>query len=436
MDVTLLAFVIGCVSLGSVSFADPPASRLHMTPDLPEAYFLQGDPLRISCTLIYAHFRSPGDNAVLPSFFRDGQEILDTSTAVKVYEVGVASWVNSSLTIFSKEARPEHSGNYSCTTPLFHMDAQISVHVVEVTATNAELPATESVPHLDLKYRLYNYPTTDYSVSATCTDADGNAIGQHGSHGHRYRVGKALPDIVLRIASPTIRDAGAYQCSVQFESFYLDYSSLPRKFTFNLMPVYLYAGPKVVLRESQITVQGGDPLEVECDVTGYPLPDVIWRKNERELVVDDRVHLSEFRDVANSRLLITSLTSVDAAEYTCQAVNSVRPFQNSASVNVHVQLESTTQPTKPTIGTRTNTGRSYPHDRIRKLEKKVDRLIKMFESTTKGNNDNAAYTCQMEMAKILSVMDTIKDTVKDGFITTFTELAEIKEFRKRHSDNR
>ncbi|WAR07690.1 hypothetical protein MAR_017648 [Mya arenaria] len=334
MDVTLLAFVIGCVSLGSVSFADPPASRLHMTPDLPEAYFLQGDPLRISCTLIYAHFRSPGDNAVLPSFFRDGQEILDTSTAVKVYEVGVASWVNSSLTIFSKEARPEHSGNYSCTTPLFHMDAQISVHVVEVTATNAELPATESVPHLDLKYRLYNYPTTDYSVSATCTDADGNAIGQHGSHGHRYRVGKALPDIVLRIASPT--------------------------------------GPKVVLRESQITVQGGDPLEVECDVTGYPLPDVIWRKNERELVVDDRW--------------------------------SQRHSQQNPLL-VHVQIQ-------------------------------VDRLIKMFESTTKGNNDNAAYTCQMEMAKILSVMDTIKDTVKDGFITTFTELAEIKEFRKRHSDNR
>ena len=68
--------------------------------------------------------------------------------------------------------------------------------------------------------------------------------------------------------------------------------------------------PKVYIFKNQIVSSVGDQLEVQCSVTGFPLPSITWRKVDGRLPEDAVVS-------QNGSLLIGSLKTGDGGMYKC-----------------------------------------------------------------------------------------------------------------------
>ncbi|VDP49415.1 unnamed protein product [Soboliphyme baturini] len=67
----------------------------------------------------------------------------------------------------------------------------------------------------------------------------------------------------------------------------------------------------------------GDSLQINCDVYGYPLPNVTWKRNGEDWTnASDRVLFDSYNGVPNASLKISDLRFVDGAVYSCIATNS------------------------------------------------------------------------------------------------------------------
>nr|XP_053650237.1 hemicentin-1-like [Cherax quadricarinatus] len=69
--------------------------------------------------------------------------------------------------------------------------------------------------------------------------------------------------------------------------------------------------------ELTIAVVSGQPVSLECEVSGYPQPDITWTYENQELIPDDNVLIN------NNKLSIESVVVDLAGKYQCQVVNSV-----------------------------------------------------------------------------------------------------------------
>ena len=68
----------------------------------------------------------------------------------------------------------------------------------------------------------------------------------------------------------------------------------------------------------EVTVSVGDSLVLECYVRGAPQPVVIWFKDGIKIHMNDRVVLTESRQL----LVITEVTDDDGGRYDCEVANS------------------------------------------------------------------------------------------------------------------
>ena len=72
------------------------------------------------------------------------------------------------------------------------------------------------------------------------------------------------------------------------------------------------APPKVIAESNQYAILGNDATLI-CYISGYPTPQVLWRRNGSHAVIESE----------NKGLLeIKNTTKEDAGIYTCTAVNS------------------------------------------------------------------------------------------------------------------
>ncbi|XP_069673465.1 papilin isoform X4 [Periplaneta americana] len=74
----------------------------------------------------------------------------------------------------------------------------------------------------------------------------------------------------------------------------------------------------------------GSDISIPCDVDGYPIPQVVWYKDEQLLEANERIHITE-----NHRLLIERANGSDAGTYRCLASNQYG--QSSSSITIAVE---------------------------------------------------------------------------------------------------
>ncbi|XP_003371685.1 putative neuroplastin [Trichinella spiralis] len=78
----------------------------------------------------------------------------------------------------------------------------------------------------------------------------------------------------------------------------------------------------------------GETAELSCPVYGYPMPNIVWKRENEDLIVDykfnirmlvandsGRIHFESCNGIANGTLIIRDATYDDRASYTCVATN-------------------------------------------------------------------------------------------------------------------
>lgn len=48
----------------------------------------------------------------------------------------------------------------------------------------------------------------------------------------------------------------------------------------------------IVLPNDKVTYDVGSELSLECEVSGYPKPSVVWFKDGRQIQTSDRIHIT------------------------------------------------------------------------------------------------------------------------------------------------
>ncbi|XP_042230990.1 hemicentin-1-like isoform X2 [Homarus americanus] len=115
-------------------------------------------------------------------------------------------------------------------------------------------------------------------------------------------------DHVLNIPAVQEGDDGDYTCIAtnlagsKEETFHLQVLVPPKM-----------SGPEVL----PVAGVSGQPVRLECEVSGYPQPNVTWTYDNQQLIPDRTVHIE------NNKLTIERVTADLAGRYMCTAVNLV-----------------------------------------------------------------------------------------------------------------
>ncbi|OUC40202.1 immunoglobulin I-set domain protein [Trichinella nativa] len=79
-------------------------------------------------------------------------------------------------------------------------------------------------------------------------------------------------------------------------------------------------------------VQEGDKVELVCEVRGCPIPEVVWTKEGVAIKEDEMLTISRSGNVC--KLLIKEASSLDSAEFSCQASNTAGTCTTSCVLQV------------------------------------------------------------------------------------------------------
>ncbi|XP_047738049.1 peroxidasin [Hyalella azteca] len=154
----------------------------------------------------------------------------------------------------------------------------------------------------------------------------------------RYSV---LNDGTLMIKNAQGGDAGFYECRAINEMG--EVASRPAKIS--MTHQYRDNSPPVIIEEPQnLNATLGQRVELPCNVTGYPEPDVVWSKEGGFLQLSETtlVHV-------NNSLVFSSVQEHHQGVYTCQARNPLGQATAAAALRVTAPVRLTTAPVDQTV---------------------------------------------------------------------------------------
>lgn len=116
---------------------------------------------------------------------------------------------------------------------------------------------------------------------------------------------------ILSINNINVKDSGNYTCIVRNNAGVANFTSF----------MIVEAPPRWIVEPDDIEIQSGRDLKLKCEVSGYPLPHVTWRKLERP----EKENYESTRDMTshNGTVILSSASESDAGEYECTASNGV-----------------------------------------------------------------------------------------------------------------
>lgn len=85
--------------------------------------------------------------------------------------------------------------------------------------------------------------------------------------------------------------------------------------------------PSVTINPPTKTYQAGNNVSIECQVTGFPIPSLMWYKNGLQLGLSERISTNK-----DGVLFIRNAQLLDAGEYECAVWNIAGQSQASATL--------------------------------------------------------------------------------------------------------
>ena len=230
----------------------------------------------------------------------------------------------------------EQAGLYTCHT---------SNHLTRESVVSPQPVNLTILPEEDLhKPRLLMEPSTEYrpllgdNLTIPCS-ASGSPkptiIWEHEAfNSHPVLVEQTGPRELLQLSSVSQNSSGQYTCKI-----------------------WNYRGRKI-LRKTLVSVAEkpsaeissfsrdphleGDPLELYCQVGGFPIPDVYWIVNGKRRY-KGKNHGAETKLSESGKLLIRQLKLDDAGIYQCFAENDVATVYDAVLVRVVPNIRNNTE---------------------------------------------------------------------------------------------
>ncbi|KRX16177.1 Neuroplastin [Trichinella nelsoni] len=125
----------------------------------------------------------------------------------------------------------------------------------------------------------------------------------------------------LILSKPTSKETGIYACIVK---------------NWSVGGFVEVRGKATISDKHQVSknMLYGETAELSCPVYGYPMPKIVWKRENEDLIVDykfnirmlvandsGRIHFESCNGIANGTLIIRDATYDDRASYTCVATN-------------------------------------------------------------------------------------------------------------------
>ncbi|KAK4311029.1 hypothetical protein Pmani_017444 [Petrolisthes manimaculis] len=183
----------------------------------------------------------------------------------------------------------------------------------------------EDINSFDNYSNVYDY-TYEYPVSAL-TPPDQREGEQRRNNTGWYSISRDRTRLTLPRVTRT--EEGLYSCEVTNQA-----GSTRRIFRVDALvsPVI----EEVETARRRLAAAVGDPVVLECDARGDPIPQVIWYHGPNQVDSSARLQLIE----RNQVLLITSVEEGDGGNYTCLATNLVGVTEQNFQLEVMVPPET------------------------------------------------------------------------------------------------
>ncbi|XP_057192569.1 myomesin-1 isoform X2 [Triplophysa rosa] len=278
-------------------------------------------------------------------WYKDGREIkvnekLDFSEGVLTLEIAQISKKDAGVyEVVVKDDRGKDTSTLNLTDQGFKDLMNQVFSVIANSSTPLKIQSTEEGIRL---YTFVSYYNDELHVTWHHKDA---AI----AFTDRIKSGVVGEQLWLQISEPTEKDKGKYAIEFfdgkgglrrtvelagqAFDDAFAEFQRLKSAAIAERNRARVAGGlPDVV------TIQEGKALNLTCNISGDPVPEVTWLKNEREMVSDDH-YILKFESGKFASFTITSVNTSDSGKYSILVKNKYGTESGDFTVSVFMPDE-------------------------------------------------------------------------------------------------
>uniref|UniRef100_A0A669DD78 Myomesin 1 n=1 Tax=Oreochromis niloticus TaxID=8128 RepID=A0A669DD78_ORENI len=213
------------------------------------------------------------------------------------------------------------------TSALWHKDRhQIKVDEIFIFAANSSTPL--KITSTDEGIRLYTFVSYYNDLLQVTWHYKDSAI----AFSDRIKSGVVGEQLWLQIKEPTEKDMGKYAIE-----FYDGKGGLRR--TVDLSGQGENRARVAGGLPDVVTIQEGKALNLTCNISGNPVPEVTWLKNDREITSDEHCIL-KFESGKFASFTITGVNTSDSGKYSILVKNKYGTESGDFTVSVFIPEEA------------------------------------------------------------------------------------------------
>jgi len=303
---------------------------------------------------------------------------------------------------------PDHGGQYTC---------HASNHLTGENVVNPQSINLTVLPENDLhKPRLLMEPRPEYhpiagdNISIPCSASGApkpTILWEHEAFNSQPMLVEQLgPREILQITNVNLSSSGQYTCKI--------WNSRGRKI---LRKTLVYVAEKPKARISSFTHDPhleGAPLELYCEVEGFPIPEVYWVVNGKRKYKHKKHQWEESKLSESGKLLIRDLKLEDAGIYQCFAENEVGTVYDAVMLRVVPTMHK---------NSKNSTNDQFQHKTPRHRRKNEKLIPPSAPNVTQLSEDSVSITWSMPNISSQEVM---------FFKVQYRDLGKVGERQKSH----
>ncbi|XP_063600047.1 hemicentin-1-like [Penaeus indicus] len=222
-------------------------------------------------------------------------------------------------TVEVSRAEPKHSGSYRCTLTNFlgqaHIDYDVKV-LIPPRVTQRHRPSAPIV--VEGEDVVINCPVDAVPIPTITWLKDGVSIFSTKDRADMTHIVVENNGQTLYILEATVDDKGVYRCVAKNDAGVTEL----------LFPLEVLVAPQFTefFHNPDVTLHAGEELDLDCEVSGDPEPQVSWKRDGEPLYA----HVSP----GGRRVHVQHAKVGHAGHYTCTAVNTAGTTHRNFSVTV------------------------------------------------------------------------------------------------------